>query len=154
MTVCTDWNLLGSPMQKKCRWCCSVSDYSPLTLSGVCDYSVEASGLVLFASCVSPLSGHARALRTRVRLASLTLATLSRQRFSRLSLVSGSLSTLSRQRRSLLVPRLLYLELSLVELASSSFFFFAPLYSAPLASARLWLSHLQKQFRVRNIINF
>ena len=48
---------------------------------------VEASGLALFALCVSHILGHARALRTRVRLvlALSSAASLSRQR----SLVSG-----------------------------------------------------------------
>ena len=75
--------------------------YSSLTLCDVCDYSqsprhcdqlithsvchplsspseasgsVEASGLTLFASCVSPIRGDARALRIRVRLSRLSLS--------------------------------------------------------------------------------
>ena len=58
---------------------------------------VEASGLVRSLSCVSLILGHARALRTRVRL-SLVLA------LSRFSLVSGQRS-FSRQ-RSLSLSRL------------------------------------------------
>ena len=37
---------------------------------GVWPLSLEASGLALCASCVSPILGHARALRTRVRFVS------------------------------------------------------------------------------------
>ena len=51
---------------------------------GVWPLSVEASGLALFASCVSPILGHARALRTRVRLS-----------LSCFSLVGGFLSLVS-----------------------------------------------------------
>ena len=67
----------------------SHSRFSPSR--GVWPLSVESSGLALFASCVSTILGHARALRTRMHLA--------------LSLVSG-LSRLSRRALSRLMARL------------------------------------------------
>ena len=89
---------------------------------GVWPLSVEASGLVLFALCVSPILGHARALRPRVHLAlsnvslsfvalslslsgATSLAPLSSRLVARLSL---SLSTCPSSRLSPLLFRLLY----------------------------------------------
>ena len=40
---------------------------------------LEASGIALFASCVSPILGHARALLTRVRLALASLSLRARR---------------------------------------------------------------------------
>ena len=108
-----------------CRGLCSVSDCPSLTLYGVCDCSqthvsqtlcgplsspFEASGVALFASCVSRISGHARALRARDSLS------LSREALS----FSSNHSSLSLSRASPFLSSSLSLSLPLPLVSSQA----------------------------------